>query len=135
VPCRVPTARHRHLLSVRDPTDADLEDLDRMWLDQLSGRRNFDPNAFMGLINDLLLFEREGWRGLFAALLNGAGFLAKLSDFFARHRHGLRGQNGWYPYAILSSEMPWSRTDLSNSRWKVTDGPSHRGGARSALAI
>jgi hypothetical protein len=80
------------------PTDADLEHPDRMWLDQLSGRRNFDPSAFMGFINDLLLFEREEWRGLFAVLPNGAGFVAKLSDFFARHRDGLRGHNCWHPY-------------------------------------
>ena len=52
----------------------------------------------MGFINDLLLFEREDWGDLFAALPNGAGFVAKLSDFFARHRDGLRDHNCWYPY-------------------------------------
>ena len=80
------------------PTDADLEAPDRMWLDQLSGRRNFDPSVFMGFINDPLLFERENWRGLFEALPNGAGFVAKLSDFFARHRVGLSGHNCWHSY-------------------------------------
>jgi hypothetical protein len=80
------------------PTKADLEKPDRMWLDQLAGRRNFDPSAFMGFINDLLLFEREDWRGLFADLPNGAGFVEKLSDFFARHRDGLRGHNCWHIY-------------------------------------
>jgi hypothetical protein len=80
------------------PTDADLEDPGRMWLDQLSGRRNFEPSSFMGLVNDLVLFEREDWRGLFADLPNGAGFVTKLSDFFARHRGGLGGDNSWYPY-------------------------------------
>jgi hypothetical protein len=81
-----------------EPTEADLEDPDRMWLDQLSGRRNFEPSSFMGFINDLLLFDRRDWRGLFADLPNGAGFVAKLSDFFARHRGGLRGHNCSYPY-------------------------------------
>jgi len=52
------------------PTDADLEDPDRMWLDQLSGRRNFDPSTFMGFINDQL--DREDWRDLFVGLPNGA---------------------------------------------------------------
>src|SRR5215475_15538216 len=80
------------------PTDADLEEPDRMWLDQLSGRRNFDPSSFMSFINDLLQFEREDWRGLFADLTNGAGFVTKLSDFFARHRGGLTGPNCSYPY-------------------------------------
>jgi hypothetical protein len=80
------------------PTDADLENPDRMWLDQLSGRRNFEPSSFMGFINDLLLFEREDWRGLFADLPKGGGFTAKLSDFFARHRGGLRDHNCSYPY-------------------------------------
>src|SRR5262245_36847870 len=78
------------------PADADLERPDRMWLDQLSGRRNFDPSTFMGFINDLL--EREDWRHLFADLPNGAGFVEKLSNFFERHRGGLRGHNCWYPY-------------------------------------
>jgi len=85
-------------MSFDKPTDADLEDPDQMWLDQLSGRRNFDPSTFMGFINDLVLSEREDWRGLFAALPNGAGFVAKLSDFFERHRGGLRDQSCWYPY-------------------------------------
>jgi hypothetical protein len=80
------------------PTDADLEDPGRMWLDQLSGRRNFDPSSFMGFIKDLLLFEREDWQGLFADLPNGAGFVAKLDDFFARHRGGLTGHDGWHLY-------------------------------------
>src|SRR5262245_40339462 len=78
------------------PTDVDLENPDRMWLDQLSGRRNFDPSTFMGFINDLL--EREDWRDLFADLPNGAGFVAKLTNFFERHRGGLSGQNSSYPY-------------------------------------
>jgi hypothetical protein len=78
------------------PADADLRDPDRMWLDQLSGRRNFEPSWFMGFINGLL--EQEDWRGLFADLPNSAGFVAKLSDFFARHRGGLSGHNCWYPY-------------------------------------
>jgi hypothetical protein len=30
------------------PTGADLEDPDRVWFDQLSGRRTFDPSTFMG---------------------------------------------------------------------------------------
>jgi hypothetical protein len=47
------------------PTDADLDDLGRTWLDQLSGRRNFETSLFMGFTNDLLLFERKDWRGLF----------------------------------------------------------------------
>jgi len=80
------------------PTDADLENPGRMWLDQLSGRRNFDPSSFMGFINDLLLFEQQDWPGLFADLPNGAGFVAKLSDFFARHRGGLSGRDCSYPY-------------------------------------
>lgn len=67
-----------------------------MWLDQLAGRRNLDPSAFMGFINDLP--ERENWQGLFEDLPNGVGFVTKLSDFFARHQHGLRGQDGWYLY-------------------------------------
>jgi hypothetical protein len=32
-----------------------------MWLDQLSGKGNFEPSSFVGFINDLLLFERENW--------------------------------------------------------------------------
>lgn len=80
------------------PSEADLRDPERMWLDQLAGRRNFDPPSFMGFINDLLLFERNDWQVLFADLPNGAGFVARLSDFFARHRGGLRGDNCWYPY-------------------------------------
>ena len=78
------------------PTDADLEDPYQMWLDQLSGKRDFDPSTFMGFINDLL--EREDWRDLFADLPNGAGFVAKLSNFFERHRGGLGGHNCSYPY-------------------------------------
>src|SRR5262245_59179431 len=78
------------------PTDVDLENPDRMWLDHLSGRRNFDPSTFMGFINELL--EREDWRDLFADLPNGAGFVAKLSNFFDRHRGGLSGQHSSYPY-------------------------------------
>jgi hypothetical protein len=78
------------------PTEADLGDPDRIWLDQLSGRRNFDPSTFMGFINDLL--ERDDWRDLFADLPNGAAFVAKLSDFFERHRGGLSGHNISYPY-------------------------------------
>jgi hypothetical protein len=81
-----------------NPTDADLEAPDQMWLDQLSGRQNFDPSEFAGFINDLLPLERENWRGLFEALPNGARFVAKLSDFFTRHRDGLSGHNGWHPY-------------------------------------
>ncbi len=50
----------------------------------------------MGFINDLLLFERDDWQVLFADLPNGAGFVAKLSDFFARHRGGQRGDNCWH---------------------------------------
>jgi hypothetical protein len=83
-------------MTFEKPEDADLKNPGRMWLDQVSGRRNFDPSSFMGFINDLL--EREDWRGLFADLPNGAGFVAKLSDFFARHRTGLGGHNCWYPY-------------------------------------
>jgi hypothetical protein len=50
----------------------------------------------MGFINDLL--ERDDWRDLFADLPNGAAFVAKLSDFFERHRGGLSGHNISYPY-------------------------------------
>jgi hypothetical protein len=38
-------------------------------------------------LNDLL--ERDDWQSLFAGLPNGAGFVARLGDFFARHRGGL----------------------------------------------
>jgi hypothetical protein len=34
------------------PTDADLEDTGRMWLDQLFGRRNFEPSSFMSFISE-----------------------------------------------------------------------------------
>jgi len=44
------------------------------------------------------MLEREDWQGLFADLPNGAGFVAKLSDFFARHRGGLTSDNGCYLY-------------------------------------
>jgi hypothetical protein len=69
-----------------------------MWLDQLAGKRNFEPSCFTGFINDLLLTERKDWQVLFADLPNGAGFVAKLGDFFARHQGGLRGEDCWYPY-------------------------------------
>jgi hypothetical protein len=91
------------------PTDADLEDPDRMWLDQLSGRRNFEPSTFMGFINELL--EREDWRELFADLPNGAGFVAKLSNFFERHRGGLSGHNSACPYFY-----PLQRNALTEDR-------------------
>ena len=78
------------------PTDEDLRDPGRMWLDQLAGKRNFDHSAFMGFINDLL--EKDDWQTLFADLPNGAGFVTKLGDFSARHRDGLRGDNFWYLY-------------------------------------
>src|SRR5262249_34119765 len=44
------------------------------------------------------LLEREDWRELFANLPNGAGFVTKLSNFFERHRGGLRGHDCSYPY-------------------------------------
>src|SRR5215510_8908468 len=93
------------------PTDADRQDPDRMWIDQVAGKRDFDPSSFMGFINDLLLFERDDWQRLFVDLPNGAGFVAKLSDFFARHRGGLRGENGWYPYFY-----PLQRNALESER-------------------
>jgi len=83
-------------MPIERPTHADLANPDRMWLGQLSGERNFDPSTFMGFINDLL--EREDWRELFANLPNGAGFVTKLSNFFERHRGGLRGHDCSYPY-------------------------------------
>jgi hypothetical protein len=91
------------------PTDDDLRDPARMWLDQLSGRRNFDHSAFMGFINDLI--ERDDWPSLFAELPNGAGFVAKLGDFFARHRGGLRGEDCRYLYF-----HPRERNALDNDR-------------------
>lgn len=78
------------------PTDADLDHPDRMWLDQLAGRRNFDPSAFMGLINDMS--ERDDWQAAFAGLPNGTGVVAKLSDFFARHQGGLRDHERRFLY-------------------------------------
>ena len=78
------------------PTDADLEDPRQMWLDQLSGRRNFEPSSFMDFINDLL--ERADWQCLFLDLPNGACFVSKLSDFFTRHQGGLKGEEGSYLY-------------------------------------
>ena len=69
------------------PTQAELQDHDRMWRDVVTGRRNFDHSWFLGFINDLM--ERDDWQALFADLPNAAGFVARLGDFFARHRGGL----------------------------------------------
>lgn len=69
------------------PTQTELQDRDRMWRDVVAGRRSFDPSHFLGFINDLM--ERDDWQALFAGLPNGAGFVARLADFFARHRGGL----------------------------------------------
>jgi hypothetical protein len=69
------------------PTRTELQDPDRMWRDVVAGRRRFDPSCFLGFINDLL--ERDDWKALFADLPNGAGFVARLSDLFVRHRGGL----------------------------------------------
>jgi hypothetical protein len=91
------------------PTHEELRDPGRMWLDQLSGRRNFDHSAFMGFINDLL--ERDDWPSLFADLPNGAGFVAKLGEFFERHRGGLIGENCRHLYFY-----PLQRNALDNDR-------------------
>jgi hypothetical protein len=91
------------------PTDADLQDPGQMWLDQLSGRRSFEPSSFMGFINDLL--ERPDWQCLFLDLPNGAGFVSKLSDFFARQKGGLKGDDGSYLYF-----HPLQRNSLEKDR-------------------
>jgi hypothetical protein len=69
------------------PTPTELQNPDRMWRDVVAGRRSFDHSWFLGFINDLM--ERDDWQALFANVPNGAGFIARLGDFFARHRGGL----------------------------------------------
>ena len=96
-------------MSFDKPTAADLQDPGRMWLDQLSGQRNFEPSTFMGFINDIL--ERTDWQCLFLDLPNGAGFVAKLSDFFARHQGGLTSEKGAYLYFY-----PLERNSLEEAR-------------------
>ena len=70
---------------------------------------NFEPSSFMGFINDLL--ERPDWQCLFLDLPNGAGFVSKLSDFFARQKGGLKGDDGSYLYF-----HPLQRNSLEKDR-------------------